>query len=91
MYLDDDVIGDIQARLADGRPPAGETADGYYDRYEVDEAWLAGTAYRAARFKITDLKTGLAYYLALEAADDGEGTTPAANTARGEIHPRPRR
>jgi hypothetical protein len=69
MYLDDNVIDDIQSRLADGRLPAGETDDSYYSLYEVDEAWLAGTGAPSRRFRIMDNRTRLSYYIAIEQAD----------------------
>jgi hypothetical protein len=73
MYLDDSVIDDIQGRLADGRLPAGETNDSYYSRYEVDEAWIAGTGAPSRRFRIMDYRTGLSYYVTIEqAAEESE-------------------
>jgi hypothetical protein len=69
MYLDDSVIDDIQGRLGDGRLPVGETDDSYYSRYEVDEAWVAGTGAPSGRFRIMDYRTGLSYYVAIEQAD----------------------
>lgn len=72
MYLDDSVIDDIQGRLADGRLPAGETGNSYYSRYEVDEAWTAGTSAPSRRFRIMDYRTGLSYYVTIEQADGQE-------------------
>jgi hypothetical protein len=69
MYLDDNVIDDIQGRLADGRLPSGETDDTYYSRYEVDQAWLAGTGAPSRRFRIMDYPTRLSYHVTIEQAD----------------------
>ena len=68
MYLDDNVIDDIEGRLANGQLPAGETDDSYYSRYEIDEAWAAGTGAPSRRFRIMDYRTRLSYYVTIELA-----------------------
>ncbi len=82
MYLDDNVIDDIQGRLADGRPPAGENDDSYYSRYEVDEAWIAGRGTPSSRFRIMDYRTGLSYYVAIEQADGESEAVDFQGTGR---------
>lgn len=76
---DREVLGDIQDRLGNGRPPvdpehfAGtvyEDEDEYYDRYEVNEA-VGDPADGGAKFTIRDWVTGNSYKVTVELTDEG--------------------